>query len=496
MVTVMKTEAIRGDWAGQVIDGKFILQQWLGGSDISGVFLTEAPGDQPQKAAIRLIPAGTKDADAQLARWQAVASLTHTHLMRLLHCGRCQVAGNPMIYAVTEYAEENLAEVLPHRPLTVTETREMLDPVLDALAYLHGKGFVHGHVKPSNIMVVNDRVKLTSDNIQAAGGIGKPVPAFGAHDAPECAIGTISPAADVWSLGVTLVEALTQRLPVQDRAAQNDPVVPESMPEPFAGIARESLRTDPAQRCSLGDIKARLDGASAQARPASESGKAAPSKLRVPVIAVSVLAVLALFAIFHTRSHEEPSPQSTAEVQSEPATSKPSPEVKSEPATPTPAAETPSEPAVQPPAAQAPPAEVKGEPATPAPSAERHSEPATPVPAAPSPSPERRASGGAAVKGEVAERAQPDLLPKAVSSIHGKFEVKVRLSVDAAGAVSTAEIESQGPSKYFANAALEAARHWKFKPAQVNGQAAVSTWVLQFRFKRDGTEITPVEVAP
>jgi TonB family protein len=262
------------------------------------------------------------------------------------------------------------------------------------------------------------------------------------------------------------------------------------MPEPFAGIARESLRTDPAQRCSLGDIKARLDGASAQARPASESGKAAPSKLRAPVIVVSVLAVLALFAIFHTRSHEEPSPQSAAEVQSEPATSKPSPEVKSEPASPTPAAETPGEPAVQPPAA-----EVKSVPAT-APAAEAKSDPAKPVQATPSPAPERRASGGAAVKGEVAERVQPDLLPKAVSSIHGKFEVKVRLSVDAAGAVSNAEIESQGPSRYFANVALEAARHWKFKPAQVNGQAAVSTWVLEFRFKRDGTEITPVEVAP
>ena len=100
------------------------------------------------------------------------------------------------------------------------------------------------------------------------------------------------------------------------------------------------------------------------------------------------------------------------------------------------------------------------------------------------------------MKGEVAERVQPDLLPKAVSSIHGQFVVKVRVSVDAAGAVSSAELDSQGPSKYFANAALEAARHWKFKPAQVSGQAAASTWVLQFRFKREGTEFTPVEVTP
>ena len=89
MVNVMKTEAIRGDWEGRVIDGKFTLRQWLGGSDVSGVFLTELPGDPPQKAAIRLIPAGQIDAEAQLARWQAAAALSHPHLMRLLHCGRC-----------------------------------------------------------------------------------------------------------------------------------------------------------------------------------------------------------------------------------------------------------------------------------------------------------------------------------------------------------------------------------------------------------------------
>ena len=477
MVNVMKTEAIRGDWAGRVIDGKFTLQKWLGGSNASGVFLTEVPGDQPQKAAIRLIPAGQKDADAQLARWQAAASLSHPHLMRLLHCGRCQIAGNPMIYAVTEYAEENLGEILPHRPLTATETRELLDPVLEALAYLHGKGFVHGHLKPSNIMVVSDQVKLSSDRIQAAGKLGERVQAAGAYDAPEVAVGAISPAADVWSLGVTLVEALTQHPPAWNRAIEGDPAVSNSMAEPFAGIARESLRSDPARRCSLGDIGTRLNGAAAPQRPANESGKAASSKFRAPIIAVVVLVVIALIAIFHPRSHEEP-PSPPAEVQSEPAISKPSAEVKSEHATPTPAAKTPSE------------------PATPAPAAEVKSQPVIPVPAAPSPAPERRASQGATMKGEVAERVQPDLLPKAVSSIHGQFVVKVRVSVDAAGAVSSAELDSQGPSKYFANAALEAARHWKFKPAQVSGQAAASTWVLQFRFKREGTEFTPVEVTP
>ncbi len=411
--------------------------------------------------------------------------------MRLLFTGHCQIAGNPMIYAVTEYAEENLGEILPVRPLTTTETREMLDPVLDVLAYLHGKGFVHGHLKPSNIMVVNDQVKLSSDNILAAGTLEKLVPASGVCDAPEVAMGAISPAADLWSLGMTLVEALTQRPPVWERATLGDPVVPKSMPEPFAGIARESLRTDPARRCSLSDVRAHLKSANTPHSPASESGKAASSKFPLPIIAVAVLVVIALFAIYHTRSREESPSQPAAELQSEPAISKPSAEIKSEQATPTPAVETPSESSTP-----APVAENNSEPTGQTPAGEVKNEPAVQAPATPSAAPERSAAAGAAVKGEVAERVQPDLLPKAVSSIHGKFEVKVRVSVDATGTVSSAEIDSQGPSRYFANAALEAARHWKFKPAQVNGQAAASAWVLQFRFKREGTEITPVEVAP
>jgi TonB family protein len=365
--------------------------------------------------------------------------------MRLLHCGRCQIAGNPMIYAVTEVAEENLAEILPHRPLTATETGEMLEPVLDALAYLHAKGFVHGHLKPSNIMVVGDQVKLSSDHIQPAGTLGKLAPAIGAYDAPEVAIGAISPAADVWSLGITLVEALTQRPPVFDRATQGDPVVPESMPEPYASIARESLRTDPARRCSLGEIGDRLKAPPAPRPPlAPKPVPAAPAKLHPSWIVAAVVVALVLIAIFLMRSHNTEPPQAALDERSEPSIAKPS---ASSPA-----------------------------------SGKRSSKPAATL------SPANNAA--------VVEQVLPDLLPKAVSSIHGQFLVKVRVSVDATGAVSSAAFDSQGPSKYFANAALEASRRWRFKPAQVNGEAVASAWVLAFRFTRDGTEVTPVELAP
>ena len=49
---------------------------------------------------------------------------------------------------------------------------------------------------------------------------------------------------------------------------------------------------------------------------------------------------------------------------------------------------------------------------------------------------------------------------------------------------------------YFAKLALDAARRWKSKPAQVNGRAVSSVWLLRFDFGPTGTEGTPAETAP
>jgi len=452
MVTVMEIEAIGGDWAGRVIDGKFTLLKWLGGSDANGVFLTQIELDQPHKAAIRLIPASLTGADAQLAHWKAASSLSHPHVMRLYDTGSCHVDGSRFFYSVTEYAEENLSEILPHRPLTPAEAGEMLDPLLQALSYLHAKGFTHGHLKPSNILVVNDHLKLSSDNIQPASKPYAKIQAGDIHDAPECSTGAVSPATDIWSLGVTLVEALTQHPPAWDRGAKNDPVVPPSIAEPFAGIARESLRTDPARRCSLDDIGDRLKAPQTtqespavpvQSSPVFQSETAAPAKFRLLFFVAPALVALALIAFLLMRSQHAEPPQAAVQQQSDLATA-------------------------QPPAA------------SPAPEIQSSKPPAEPAH-------DKNAA--------VIEQVLPDVLPKAMASIHGQFVVKVRVSVDADGAVTDAGFDSEGPSRYFANAALNASRRWKFRPAVVSGQPVGGAWLLQFRFRREGTEVTPVQLA-
>jgi TonB family protein len=435
----MNTLPNRSEWTGRVIDGRFTLLQWLGGSEGSDVFLTELPKDPSQKAAIKLIPAEDRDTEARIAGWAATTTLSHPHLMRLLHTGSCEIGAARLLYAVTEYAEEVLSQILPERPLTLSETREMLDPVLDALAYLYEKGFVHGHLKPSNIMVVGDRLKLSCDSLHRAGEMVKHASPPGIYDAPESAAGPISTAADSWSLGITLVEALTQHPPVWERSTDTEPVVPESIPQPFAGIARESLRRDPARRCSLSDVKARLASARFFPVPDSKTGKAASAKLRVTATIAAVLVLFAVVTALLLQSRQTQPPPPTEEKMPAPAS------------------------------AAAPPQSLV---------------PRTPRPKA------------APAKDGVIEQVMPDVPQKALDTIRGKIAVSIRITVDPSGVVSDAAFDSPGASQYFAKRALQAARHWKFKPAQVDGQAVTSVWLLRFQFTQTGTEVTPVIASP
>src|SRR5262249_3210215 len=139
-----------------------------------------------------------------------------------------------------ERSDGNLACVLPEQPLTATETREMLDAAVEALAYLHERGFVHSAFQPANIVAVGEEIKLSSDCIVRASEI-------------EGA----SSANDVWSLGMTVVESLTQRAPDLN-PIDNAPVIPDNLPQPFLEIVRNCLRPDPNLRWTVSQIAARL----------------------------------------------------------------------------------------------------------------------------------------------------------------------------------------------------------------------------------------------
>lgn len=444
----------------RVIDGRFPLLQELGGTEWSAAYLTQLDDDRTQKAAIKVFPFESVDERATIARWEIAETLSHPHLMPLFHAGRCEFEGEDLLYVVTEYAQETLSQILPERPLSPEEAREMLRPVLDALSYLHARGFTHGHLRPTNIMVVNDQLKLSPD-------FGWCSRTRNIYDPPEAGIGTLVPTADIWSLGVLLVEALTQQLPVLDRWKGGEPEIPATLPEPFFTICRECLRIDPERRCTLAGIRARLNprkaaGPEVQPAEAMVERNAKPSYLfRAMICCGAILALLLVFAAFKFGWDATPTSPESADQSS--------------------VTEPPSVTVI--PAAAAPAPSV-------APNAER-----TPVPAS-IPAPASSRSAGGLVKGLVSHQVLPEIQGNILGTIQGRIKVRIRVEVDAQGNVSQAAIDAPGPSRYFADQALHAAQNWKFTPARVGGSAATSTWLLQFQFDRSQSAVTASEESP
>jgi len=462
-------------WEGRV-DGKFPLRQWLGGSDHSAVFLTERPG-QTEKVAIKLIAADGPEADRQLARWRAAAQFSHPHLMRIFEAGRCRLDGTPLLYFVMEYAEEDLSQILPQRPLAPTEVTDLLPALLDALSFLHAKGFVHSRVKPSNVHAIGDELKLSADQIMAAQTVSatessSPHTRRDVYDAPETAEGIVSPAGDVWSIGVTLVAALTQNVAFEEAASSSrshpDPAPPPTVPQPFRGIARECLHLDPKRRCSLADIQARLqpEGRSVPAESEAPLPPQRPTN-RAAIVVSAIFLVAALligFVIFHHRDHSRDlSSGNNAPPSATPTTVQPATEVA---------------PQVSP--QSAPQATTQTPP---------QAAPASATPPADKPIPPPKKATGA--PGDVVHQVLPEVPASARNSINGTVKVGVRVEVDSSGKVTAATLKSPGPSKYFAALALKAAQAWEFSPPEADGKPTASAWLIQFRFKRAGTQASP-----
>jgi len=493
-------------WENQILDEKFPLLRYLGGSEHSAVFLTERhEGERVEKAAIKLISAAPENGELQLSRWRQASELSHPHLIPLYEMGRSEIGGVPLVYVVMECAEENLAQVLPGRALTPDEARAMLESVLDVLAYLHGKGFVHGHIKPVNIMASGDELKVSSDGLRPAGESLDGLASQTVYDPPENASDVlstsqgVSPAGDVWSLGMTLVETLAQNLPVVRTPEQQDPLVPQSLQEPFLDIARHCLVRRAEGRWTVAQIATRLKGRApvSQARivpPEARTPVRAPrpiarqsrppAKQRSYTVSIAVGFVVVLVAILaglKLMRRNTDVPQVTAATN----------EQLFVPATPRQAAPAPQERSTE---------QNRSSIAE----EERSSRTPVAVPALIHPETTHeeetntvaRMPAGSLVRGEVAHQVMPEVLQSAINTIRGTVKVRVKVNVDQSGIVEDAELESPGPSKYFARAALEAAQAWEFKAPKVGGRGVLSSWTLQFEFTRDGTTVVPVQEMP
>ena len=528
-------------FVGQIVDDEFPLEQLLASSERSAVFLTRQGDSQPQKAAIKLIHAEPTTADLLLSRWRLASQLSHPNLLRLLDFGRCCLENTNFLYVVMEFAEEDLSQILPQRALTPAETRDMLEPVLDVLVYLHGKGLIHSHIRPSNVLAAGDQLKLSSDTLASIAETRAPIARPSRYNAPEAATSGLSAASDVWSLGVTLVEVLTQRVPVVPVDLKTDPVVPDTLPQPFLDIARHALLRESKRRWTTAEIAARLNPT---AVAAAAAGAQSFSPLAVPLSPVPAVPAASL----QTPRYEPSAPKTPASrpvsaTQPRPTLVLPNyvvpvaavlliivaiivlpkilghrPESSSSASTAATQSAAPPKRAAEPVHLDKPPASKPAAPNSLKASAAKKPTsafpPSSPAPvsssSASAPAPARAAlrtdtfppanasksSAASPSRGEVLDQVLPDVSEKARSTIHGKVRVAIRVHVEPAGNVSQADLDAPGPSKYFADLALQAARRWAFNAPELNGRSVPSDWLIRFEFSQSGTQAFPRQTTP
>lgn len=207
------------DYEGTVIAGAYPIQKLIRPEGRSAFFSTSNGTGKP--AVIRLIESLNDEAEI-LERWRAVSQLEQTHLVTFRKYGQTVLDGTPLIYAVMEPTEADLASILRERPLTLDETKQVASSLVEALQSLHHSNLVHEHIEPINVLAVDDTVKLRSDCVRE-------IPSdLNRSERAELI------ARDVHDLAQTLCLCLTQqRIP--------PPIGAIPLPAPFDQIVRNGL---------------------------------------------------------------------------------------------------------------------------------------------------------------------------------------------------------------------------------------------------------------
>jgi DNA-binding beta-propeller fold protein YncE/predicted Ser/Thr protein kinase len=135
-------------------------------------------------------------------------------------------------------------------PLSPARALDLLAQVADALDAAHAAGIVHRDVKPHNILVEGDRAYLSDFGLakaldESGAASGASVVGTAQYMSPEQWQGeTVGPAADVYSLGCVLYEALTGIAPFQRREAEAEPQLPAGI----EAAIRRAVAKDPSDR--------------------------------------------------------------------------------------------------------------------------------------------------------------------------------------------------------------------------------------------------------
>ena len=194
------------------------------GPDLTVLGIVDDHGDEPvylvwhQKFWCPMLCKVLQSEETTQREAAIVLALAHPNIVRCFGV-------NGSTYLLMEYLEgPNLHQLLKSQPkgrLGISDALRISIYVGAALSHVHDRGFLHLDVKPSNIVIVRGRPILCDFGIARRRAAPRPSGVRGTEGyvAPEeCLLEEITPAADVFGLGVTLYELLTGHKPFAKKA--------------------------------------------------------------------------------------------------------------------------------------------------------------------------------------------------------------------------------------------------------------------------------------
>ncbi len=258
--------------------GAYRLEGLLGRGGMGSVWLAHrVDGQFQQQVAIKLLSLSALGAESHrrfLAEREILAHLQHPGIAPLFDGGVTE-DGTP--YFVMEYVRG--APIDAHcdaQTLDVAQRVALFLQVCDALAYAHDKGIVHRDIKPQNVLVSEGQVRLLdfgiaklmqekgdlAAHIDTATGQAPMTPAYASPEQLRAA--PVTPATDVYALGLLLHELLTGDLPHRARGESGlalvRAILEDAVERPSARFATRTAGADP----DLEDL-ARVRGATCAA---------------------------------------------------------------------------------------------------------------------------------------------------------------------------------------------------------------------------------------